>query len=125
MIVFGGVDQVTGHELTTCAFSHGFSREACISAWKKVGAAPLTRACLSDPKVSKRLGEGDSSFDEYLLGIQSTNDLATHALTQGGYSGKILKATIIKRKAEEITAPHSKERIELLMKAGTHGAYWK
>ena len=122
LIVFGGIDEVTGFELTDCAFSRGFSREACLNAWKKVGAAPLTRSCLSDPKVSKRLGEGSSSFDELLLGIQSANDLAVHALKQGGYKGELLKATIQKRGEASITAPHSKERIDALRKASMHGA---
>jgi hypothetical protein len=77
---------------------------------------------LSDPKVSKRLGEGDSDFDDYLRGIQSANDLAVHALTNGGYRGELLKATIEKREEARITAPHSKERIDALRKASTHGA---
>ena len=123
LIVFGGVDEITGFDLTDCAFSRGFSREACLNAWRKVGAAPLTRSCLSDPKVSTRLGEGSSDFDDYLRGIQSANDLAVHALTNGGYRGELLKATIEKREdARMLTAPHSKERIDALRKASTHGA---
>ena len=32
LIVFGGVDEITGLELSDCAFSRGFSREACLNA---------------------------------------------------------------------------------------------
>ncbi len=52
MIVFGRTDQETGFTLEKCAFTAGFSKKACLNAWKKIGAAPLTRKCLSDPKVS-------------------------------------------------------------------------
>ena len=88
MIVFGGTDMVTGFELTECAFSSGFSKEACLNAWAKIGVAPLTHQCLSDPKVSKSLGDGDDDFDEYLLSIKAANDLATHVLTEGDCSSK-------------------------------------
>ena len=110
MIVFGGTDVATGFELKDCAFSVGFSKKACLNAWMKVGAAPLTRQCLSDPKVSKSLGDGDDDFDKYL------------ALTEGGYNGALLKATIIEQETIKLTEPHSKERIEELIKATTHGA---
>ena len=33
MIVFGGINRVTSYELSECAFSVGFSREACLNAW--------------------------------------------------------------------------------------------
>ena len=122
MIVFGGSDLVTGYEVPDCAFSKGFSREACLNAWAKVGAAPLTRKCLSDPKVNKTLGDGDDKFDEFLLSIQAANDLATHALTQGGYKGDLLKVKIVPRKTEVLTEPNSKEMIDMLAKASTHGA---
>ncbi len=42
LIVFGGTDPVTGFELTDCAFWAGFSKKACLNAWAKVGAAPLS-----------------------------------------------------------------------------------
>jgi len=83
---------------------------------------PLTRRSLSDPKVSKSLGDGDDNFDEYLLSIQAANDLATHALTEGGYNGSLLKVKIVPQETVKLTEPHSKERIEELTKATTHGA---
>ena len=122
MIVFGGTDFVTGYELTDCAFTRGFSKIACLNAWAKVGAAPLTRKCLSDPKVSKTLGDGDGKFDEYLLSIQVANDLATYALTEGGFKGELLKVKLVPRKEEEeLTVPNSKAMIDKLAKATTHG----
>jgi hypothetical protein len=106
MIVFGGTDLATGFELTDCAFLAGFSKKACLNAWAKVGAAPLTRQCLNDPKVSKSLGDGDDDFDEYLRSIQVANQLATHALTEGGYNGALLKATLIEQETIQLTEPH-------------------
>jgi hypothetical protein len=97
LIVFGGTDPATGFELKDCAFPAGFSKKACLNAWAMVGAAPLICQCLSDPKVSKSLGDGDDDFDEYLCSIQVANDLATHVLTEGGYNGDLLKDTIIEQ----------------------------
>ncbi len=68
------------------------------------------------------MGDGDDDFDENLRSIQVANDLATHALTEGGYNGDLLKATIIEQETIKLTEPHSKERIEELRKATTHGA---
>ena len=72
MIVFGGTDEETGFEITKCAFSAGFSKEACLSAWEKVGAAPCTLKCLSDPKVSKSLGDEDDESNNDDVGRQQT-----------------------------------------------------
>ena len=122
MIVFGGTDPETNFTLTECAFEHGFSKAACLNVWAKVGAAPLTRKCLSDPKVSKTLGDGDSNFDEYLLLIQTANDLATHALNDLAYNGDLLKVKIEENREEALplTVPHSKERIDQMRKSTTH-----
>lgn len=122
MIVFGGADPETDFTLTESAFEHGFSKAACLNAWAKVGAAPLTRKCLSDPKVSKTLGDGDSNFDEYLLSIQTANDLATHALNDLAYNGDLLKVKIEENREEAVplTLPHSKERIDQMRKSTTH-----
>ena len=89
--MFGGSDEETGLEIKKCAFSAGFLKEACLSAWEKVGAAPCTRKCLSDPKVSRSLGDGD---DEYYNSIQVANDHAVHALNKMGYAGYMLAVQI-------------------------------
>ena len=122
MIVFGGMDRVTGYKLNECAFSVGISREACLNAWDKVGAAPLTRKCLEDPKVSKTLGDGDVNFDEYLLSVQVANNLATHALSDGGFNGTLLKVKIVLQQKYVLVEKHLKEMIEQLANASTHGA---
>ncbi len=124
MIVFGGTDPETGFRVTECAFTHGFSKESCLKAWAKVGAAPLTRKCLSDPKVSRTLGDDDGGNDEYLLSIQTANDLATHALDDMGYNGKLLRVSVERDREDSVplTLPHSKERIEQLRKATTHSS---
>jgi hypothetical protein len=106
LIVFGGTDPATGFKLTDCAFTAGFSKKACLNAWAKVGEAPLTCQCLSDPKVSKSLGNGEDDFDEYLHSIQVANDLAMHALTEGGFNGNLLKAMIIEQETIKLMEPH-------------------
>ena len=58
LLVFGGEDPNT-KLILPLAFEIGFGRNECLSAWAKIGAAPLTRKCLKDPKVSRAIGEGD------------------------------------------------------------------
>lgn len=121
LIVFGGVDPET-NVVVASAFENGFSREACRHAWEKVGAAPLTKSCLTNKKVRKSLGDGNADYQRLLLNIQDANDVATHALTAGGYNGDALKRKIIEiPMTEQITEEHSKERYEILAKASTHG----
>ena len=119
MIVFGGTDEETGLEISKCAFSAGFSKEACLSAWEKFGAAPYTRKCLSDSKVSKSLGDGN---DEYYSSIQVTNDHALHALNKMGYAGHLLAVKIEddQEEAVPLTKPQLKERIKVMRRATTH-----
>lgn len=126
LMVFGGTDPATGFTLEKGAFEVGFSRAVCLSAWEKVGAAPLTRKCLDDPQVRKTLGEGSEEYNKLLISIQLSNDIATEALTQVGYNGHLLKATIVPVEKDNIplTEPHSRERLELLSKASTAGKKW-
>ncbi len=122
LIVFGGVDPVTEYELETSAFQVGFSVEECKRAWEKVGAAPLTKKCLDDTKVLKSVGDGDEGFNQMMLSIQDANDLATHALTEAGYGGEYLTGSMLMVNGPKIiTERYSKERVELLAKAKTHG----
>ena len=69
LIVYGGVDPET-NLVVQSAFEAGFSRDACVHAWEKVGAAPPTRACLENKKVLKSLGDGNESYQALLLGIE-------------------------------------------------------
>ena len=119
--VFGGKDPISGFQLDTCAFTSGFLKESCLNAWAKVGAVPLTRQCLSNSQ-SKTFGDKDSNFNEYLISVQVTNDLSIHALTEGGYNRDLLKIKIITREDTVLMQPHSKERIDKLARASTHGA---
>ncbi len=110
LIVFGGTNLATGFELKDDAFSAGFSKAACLRAWAKAGAAPLTCHCLKDPKVSKSLVDSNADFDEYLLLIQVANSLATHALMEGGYNGVLLKVKIVSQENIKLTERQSKEK---------------
>ena len=104
------------------AFEAGFSRENCRRAWAKVGAAPLTRFCLTNSKVRRSLGDGSNDYQELLKNIQDANDISTHALSSGGYNGNVLKRELVAiPAAEPITEEHSQERLQLLAKANTHG----
>ena len=49
------------------AFQEGFSREGHRHAWEKVGAAPLTRSCLTNKKLQKLLGDGTAEYQQLLL----------------------------------------------------------
>ena len=42
LTTFGGEDPTSGHTVKISAFEKGSSKQACLSAWAKVGAAPLT-----------------------------------------------------------------------------------
>ena len=119
MIVFGRTDEETGFEIKKCAFLAGFLKEACLSAWEKVGTAPCKQKCLSDLKVSKLLGDGD---DKYYNSIQVANDHAVHALNEIGYAGHLLAVKIEddREEAVPLTQPQSKERIKVMRRATTH-----
>ena len=113
----GGVDPET-NIIVESAFEKGFSREGCKHAWEKVSAAPLTRECLTNKKVRRSLGDGSTDYQQLILNIQDANDVATHALTAGGYNGSALKRTIVEIPTiEQITEEHSQERYEVLAKA--------
>jgi hypothetical protein len=93
LIVFGGVDSET-NTIVKSAFKAGFSLDACRNAWAKVGAAPLTRSCLTNQKVRRSISDGGDDFQQLLLNIQDANDVATHTLTNGGYNGNALKGNV-------------------------------
>ena len=121
LIVFGGVDQEMDVTIES-AFEQGFSRVNCRRAWEKVGAAPLTRFCLSNKKVRRSLGDGSEDFQRLLLNIQDANDIATHALKAGGSNGDTLKVIITEiPTTERITEEHSEERHAAITKATTSG----
>lgn len=121
LIVFGGTDPET-NLVVKSAFECGFSRENCRNAWEKVGAAPLTRACMLNNKVRRSLGDGSDDYQQMLLNIQTANDVSTNALSTGGYNGNVMRREILAiPTTEQITEEHSAERLQLLMKSNTHG----
>ncbi len=117
--MFGGTDEETGFKVSKCAFLAGFSKEACLSTWEKVGAALCTRKCLLDPKVSKSLGDGN---DDYYNAIQIANDFAVHTLNGMGYAGDslVVKIEDDREAAAPLTQLHSKEQVNMLWRATTH-----
>jgi hypothetical protein len=121
LIVFGGVDEET-NAVVPSAFEAGFSRDSCRHAWAKVGAAPLTRFCLTNSKVRRSLGDGSDNYQQLLTNIQDANNISTHALSSGGYNGNVLRRELVSiQAADPLTEEHSQERLQLLAKANTHG----
>jgi len=125
LCVFGGECPTKTVEipLSMSAFEKGFSKEACLSAWAKVGAAPCTRACLSDKHVRRELGDADDDTNSLMVALQEANDNAVALLTRHGYRATHLAAKMnrVAVRKSAVTVPHSKERILLLAKAKTHG----
>ena len=89
LLVFGGKDPETGLVLPE-AFEFGFGREECLNLWRKVGAAPLTRACLKDSRVARAIRDGDNEYGLLLHSIQEENEYADFALTKGGRKGSAM-----------------------------------
>jgi len=131
LFVYGGVDPVTNEEYEN-AFQAGFSKERNLSAWAKVGAAPLTRACLDDEQVRHDGGTQDEQdpMSAHLRTIQSKNDHAVFCLNTLSYNGDKLKAKLKEKSATtaaatlvntNISEPYSREQLNALAKATTHG----
>ena len=126
LLVFGGVDPETNIECCSNAFEDAFNKKKCLDAWKKVGAAPLTRACLDSKKVRHELGEDESEDPLALVyrNMQIRNDCCVKWLNMHGFKGDFLQASIdIKQHSvkAKLTVPNSKERIQLLKNAKSHG----
>jgi hypothetical protein len=123
LFTFGGKDPVSGAIAPRNAFEEGFSKEQCLKAWAKVGAAPATRACLKDPKVARQLGDSEDDFQLKMRLIQDLNDRSVAALEEKGWAGHFLKASLKPMKeVAPIFKPHSKEPLETLANASKAGA---
>ena len=122
LVVFGGEDPETGL-IVGLAFQRGFSRALNIKAWEKVGAVPLSRKCLSSPKVRRSTGDGDDDQQALVHLIVEHNTIACYALSLEGYNGDVMRVTLkpIER-TTAFTAAHTQERIELLSQAKAHGS---
>jgi len=122
LVVFGGEDPETGL-IAGSAFQRGFSHVSNIKAWEKVGTVPLSRKCLSSPKVRRSIGDGDADQQALVHLIVEHNTIACYALSLEGYNGDVMRVTLkpIER-TTVITAAHTQERIELLSQAKAHGS---
>ncbi len=122
LVVYGEKDPETGLVVENLAFQAAFSHVACRAVWEKVGAAPLTRACLGDKLVRKSIGDGDDEYQQLITLIQEGNNLVTDSLTGWGYDASALRDTIIPiEKTKIITKEHTIEWQTQLMKAATAG----
>ncbi|CAJ1934739.1 unnamed protein product [Cylindrotheca closterium] len=80
ILIFGGTDPVTGENHFCSAFDEAFSKEKCLGAWAKVGAAPCTRKCLNSAKVCHQLGDDLDPMATMYKVIQQQN--GQHGFTQ-------------------------------------------
>ncbi len=78
LFVFGDEDLETKCVVGS-AFQEGFSHAQNINAWAKVGAMPLTRACLQHPKVRHSIGDGNDNEQALACLIQVHNIIACTA----------------------------------------------
>ena len=121
LVVFGGEDPETGCVVGS-AFQEGFNIPQNLNAWAKVGAVPLTRACLQNPKVRRSIGDGTDEQQAMALLIQEHNAMACAALSLAGYNGDIFKLELKPAASTSVvTVAHSQDRIELLSQAKSHG----
>ena len=122
LIVFGGVDPVSKVVVSESAFDVAFSKERNCEVWKKVGAAPLTRACLQNHnQVRREMGDAKDAANNTMQLIQSTNDLSTYFLKEHGFNSDVFKASIKKVQKQSVTVRNSQERIDAISQATTHG----
>ena len=105
------------------AFQEGLSKVQCLKAWAKIGAAPMTIACLSDKQVRRTIGDADDETNLVMRELNDANDAATFTLSMRSYRSDLLSARCIKETlVRTIAKAHSLDRLELLAKASTHGA---
>ena len=99
LLVFGGMDPVSKVVVSESAFDVAFSKDRNCEVWKKVGAAPLTRACLQNHnQVRREMGDAEDATNNIMQLIQSTNNLSTFFLKEHGFDSDVLKASIKKVK---------------------------
>ena len=130
LLVFGGKGSLTGLALKN-AFALAFSKELCLSAWRKVGAVPLTMEAL---KCSTLRHEGVANEDgthaedldaesRNLLTIEECNHSQCDFLLSLGYDATHLRldAPKVLAKKFRLTQSQSKERIVAIQQASTAG----
>ena len=101
LIIFGGTNPITKRVCYRNDFQEAFSKEKCLEAWAKVGAAPLTMKCLESEKVRNELTEDnddDNPLAEFYRAMQAHNDLSVAWLNANGLSGKHMVAKVDRKK---------------------------
>ena len=83
--MFGTEKDLHGIELPD-AYGIAFSREQCLSCWRKVGAVPLTRKCLESPQVRHEAsvsadGTGNNAVDPHSQMLLATDFPISFGLT--------------------------------------------
>jgi hypothetical protein len=133
LCTFGG-DVDDGALQLENAFGLSFSIDKNEAVWIKVGAVPLTRACLNDPKVRHEIvmdanGVIDVDADPQtvtLLDLEVLNTSACDILSTFRCNGDVFRRTAPiapGKKGYTVTEPYSRERQDALMniaKAGPH-----
>ena len=90
LLIFGGTDPITKRGGYRNAFQEAFSKEKCLEAWAKVGAAPLTMKCMESDKFRHELTEyndDDNPLAEFYRAMQAHNDFSVAWLNANGLSG--------------------------------------
>ena len=102
-LVFGGKDTVTGVNDYKDAYASAFSPERNLSAWAAVGAAPLTRKCLTSDKVIQN--RDDDPLSEIYKRIEETNCNSCDLLSAKGYNRMKMKVRLNMKKASATAKP--------------------
>ena len=98
LLVFGGIDPVSKVVVSESAFDIAFSKERNCEVWKKVGAAPLTRACLQNHnQVRREMGDAKDTANNTMQLIQpqtAINNMSTFFLMEHLLNSEVLEASI-------------------------------
>jgi hypothetical protein len=127
LIVFGGALESGCHLKNV--FKSSFSVDANQQAWKKVGAIPLTHACLADAEVRHEVTikasgtvinqeEGGDPLACLYDDLDRSNKVFVDFLVEWGYKrGDLFSASVtwhdMDKAQERITEPHSQARISM------------
>ena len=124
LLVFGGMDDVTGTDGCEDAFAEAFSVERNERSWETVGAAPSTVKCLESNKV--RINKTDPNFGGCET-IEAANHNATSTSTAKGFDVELMK--VVSNRAafegEGVTVPFTKELVEGIASAKTAGQFFR
>ena len=133
LLVFGA--ELDGLVLSN-AFEMSFSRERNLACWRKVGAVPLTRACLASDQVRREVvinseGSYDLTVDPEVALLHSLamhNRLCCDLLASSGFDADQLRNELSKvdeaKKRSAVTAPRSRERQDALMRSRSAGNHF-